>query len=301
MKEEPLVPFGVGLTCWAFYNAWKSIRTGNGALTNQYFRYRCYAQAFTLVAMVGGSFYYNADRLKRKEYTDLMAKRKAQDKRDKWLRELEARDQEDKDWRDKLGKVRDFQREEREKEEIEEKKRREGRSDDGKGVIAALKDKMNDKQDEEAKREAAELEQRKEQLREKRQESKKKQEAERTKQAMVKLDAGMGPDTRVWGENGGGLFGWKHIQKLFNRPQDDVEDEEQKNEATELELEQKKGLTRSENARVWGEGGSAFGWKRIMDLFNRPQDDVKDEGKKKAAELEQRKGLRKSKGGEGEG
>ena len=219
--------------------------------------------------MVGGSFYYNADRLKRKEYTDLMAKRKAQDKRDAWLRELEARDQEDKEWRDKLGKVRDLQREEREKEAIEEKKRREGRSDDGRGVIAALKGKMKDKQDEEAKKEAAELEQRKELLKEKRQEREKKQEAERMKQAMVKLDAGMGPDTRVWGEDGGGLFGWKRIRDLFNRPQDDVKDEEGKKEAAELE--QRKGSMKSENTRVWSEGEGPFGWKRIMDLFNRPR------------------------------
>ena len=181
--------------------------------------------------MVGGSFYYNADRLKRKEYTDLMAKRKAQDKRDAWLRELEARDQEDKDWRDKLGKVRDFQREEREKEAIEEKKRREGKSDDGRGAIGALKGKMKDKQDEEAKKEAAELEHRKEQLKEKRQEREKKQEAERMKQAMIKLDANMGPDTRIWGEDGGGLFGWKRIRALFNRTQDEFKDEEAKREA----------------------------------------------------------------------
>ena len=182
--------------------------------------------------MVGGSFYYNADRLKRKEYVDLMEKRKAQDKKDKWLRELEARDQEDKDWRDKLGKVRDFQREEREQAEIEEKKRQEGRSDDGRGVMAALKGKMKDEQDEEEKKEGAVLAQRKEQLKDKRQEMEKKQEAERMKQAMIKLDAGMGPDTRVWGVEGGGLFGWMHIRNrirhLFNRPNDDVKDEEAK-------------------------------------------------------------------------
>ena len=204
------------------------MKTGNGALTNQYFRYRCYAQSFTLVAMVGGSFYYNADRLKRKEYIDLMTKRKAQEKKDKWLRELEARDQEDKDWRDKLGKVSDFQREEREEAEVEEKKRQEGKSNNGRRVIAALKGKMKDQEDEEAKKEAAELEQRREQLKEKRQEREKKQEAERMKQEMIKLDAGMGPDTRIWGVEGGGLFGWRRIRNLFNRPNDDAKDEEAK-------------------------------------------------------------------------
>ncbi len=170
--------------------------------------------------MLGGSYYYNADRLKRKEFTDLMKQRKAQEKKEAWIRELEARDEEDKEWREKLGKVRDFQREELENEAIEEKRRREGRNDDGRGVIGALKDKMKDVKDAEATKEAVELEQKKELIRQKRQEVEKKQEMERMKQAMVKQEAGMGPDTRVWGEGGGGFFGWKHIRNWLNRPKD---------------------------------------------------------------------------------
>ena len=167
--------------------------------------------------MLGGSYYYNADRLKRKEYTDLAKRQKAQEKKDAWIRELEARDEEDKEWREKLGKARDFQREELERVAIEEKKRREGRSDDGKGVINALKGKIKDVKGSEADKEAAELEQKKVLIREKRQEMEKKQQMERTKQAMVKVEAGMGPDTRVWGEAGGGFFGWKHIRNWLNR------------------------------------------------------------------------------------
>ena len=209
---------GVGVTCWALVNAGRSIRAGNGARTNQFFRYRLYAQSFTLVAMFGGSYYYNADRLKRKEYTDLVKQRKAQEKRDAWIRELEMRDQEDKDWREKLGKARDYQREVVEREAIEESKKREGKSDDGRGVIGALKGKMKDVKDKEAKKEAAELDQKKEQIKEKRQEMEKKQEVERMKQATVKLEAGMGPDTRIWGEDGGGLFGWKRIRDFLKKP-----------------------------------------------------------------------------------
>ena len=171
--------------------------------------------------MLGGSYYYNADRLKRKEFTDLVKQRKAQEKRDAWIRELEARDQEDKEWRAKLGKVRDFQREELEREAIEEKQMREGRSDDGRGVIGALKGKMKDVSDTDAKKEVAELEQRKALIKEKRREREKKQDAERIKQAMAKEEAGMGPDTRVWGEAGGGFFGWKRIRDWYNRPKDD--------------------------------------------------------------------------------
>ena len=170
--------------------------------------------------MVGGSFYYNADRLKRKEYTDLVNQRKKQEKKDAWIRELEARDLEDKDWREKMGRVRDFQREEMEKEAVEEKRRREGKSDDGRGVIGALKGKMKDVQDAEARKEDAELEQRKELMKQKRLEVEKKQEVERMKQAAVKEEAGMGPDTRVWGEAGGGLFGWKRIRNYFQKPRD---------------------------------------------------------------------------------
>ena len=170
--------------------------------------------------MLGGSYYYNADRLKRKEFTDLVKKSKAQEKKDAWIRELEARDREDKDWREKMGKVRDFQREEAEREAIEELKIRDGRSDDGRGVIEALKGKMRDVKDLEMTEEAAELEQRKGRIKEKKQQMEKKQEVERMKQATSKQEAGMRPDTRVWGEGEGGLFGWKHIRNWYNRPRD---------------------------------------------------------------------------------
>lgn len=168
--------------------------------------------------MLGGSYYYNADRLKRKEYTDLVKKKKAQEKKDAWIRELEVRDEEDKEWRNKLGKVRDFEREEVEREAMEEMRRREGKSDDGRGVIGALKGRVKDAKNTEATKEDAELEQRKVKIREKRQEMGKKQEAERMKQEMTKQEAGMGPDTRVWGEGGGGFFGWKHIRNWYGRP-----------------------------------------------------------------------------------
>ena len=66
--------------------------------------------------MVGGSLYYNTDRVLRKEYFKLKAEQKKQEKREAWLRELEARDQEDKEWREKMGKMRVRQREEAEAE-----------------------------------------------------------------------------------------------------------------------------------------------------------------------------------------
>lgn len=63
------------------------------------FRARIYAQGFTLVAIVAGSFYYQTDRNKRKEFEGVVAEKKAKEKNEAWIRELEARDREDKDWR----------------------------------------------------------------------------------------------------------------------------------------------------------------------------------------------------------
>ena len=61
------------------------------------FRARIYGQAFTLVAVVAGSYYYAEEREKRKEFTGILAERKAQEKRDAWIRELEVREEEDRE------------------------------------------------------------------------------------------------------------------------------------------------------------------------------------------------------------
>lgn len=63
------------------------------------FRARIYAQGFTIVAMVAGSMYWKSDRQKRKEFDDVVAERKAKEKSDLWIKELEARDEEEKEIR----------------------------------------------------------------------------------------------------------------------------------------------------------------------------------------------------------
>jgi hypothetical protein len=63
------------------------------------FRARIYAQGFTLVAMVVGSMYWKTDRQKRKEFDQVVAERKAKEKNEAWIRELEARDKEDQEIR----------------------------------------------------------------------------------------------------------------------------------------------------------------------------------------------------------
>jgi hypothetical protein len=60
------------------------------------FRARIYAQGFTLVAMLAGSAYWQSDREKRKEFDGVLAEKKAKEKNEAWIRELEARDEEAK-------------------------------------------------------------------------------------------------------------------------------------------------------------------------------------------------------------
>ena len=66
------------------------------------FRARIYAQGFTLVAIVAGSIFYQDERLKRKSFEKAVEGKKALEKREKWLEELEARDREDRAWRDRI-------------------------------------------------------------------------------------------------------------------------------------------------------------------------------------------------------
>jgi hypothetical protein len=61
------------------------------------FRARIYAQGFTLLAMVGGSYYYQEQRENEKSRDAMFAERKAKEKQQAWIRELEVRDREDRE------------------------------------------------------------------------------------------------------------------------------------------------------------------------------------------------------------
>lgn len=102
IRQEPLIPVGCAATCYALYMATKSIRAGDHHQTNRMFRARIYAQGFTLLALVAGSIFYKDERMRRKQFEGAVEEKKAAEKRDKWIRELEARDQEDRDWREKI-------------------------------------------------------------------------------------------------------------------------------------------------------------------------------------------------------
>jgi hypothetical protein len=104
LREEPLVPLGCGLTVWAIVGATRSMRKGDHKMTNMYFRRRLYAQAFTIAVLVAGNMYWQKDRVKRKEYEKQVAQKERMDKRDRWLKELEMRDEEDKAWKDRMAK-----------------------------------------------------------------------------------------------------------------------------------------------------------------------------------------------------
>lgn len=55
------------------------------------------------MAMLAGSIYWNADRQKRKEFEGVVAGKKSQEKREAWLKELERRDVEDREVKERLN------------------------------------------------------------------------------------------------------------------------------------------------------------------------------------------------------
>lgn len=81
------------------------MKAGDSVEMNRMFRARIYAQAFTLLAVVAGGMYFKAERQQRREFEKAVEVRKAQEKRDAWLRELEIRDQEDREWRERHAAI----------------------------------------------------------------------------------------------------------------------------------------------------------------------------------------------------
>lgn len=63
------------------------------------FRRRIYAQGFTILAMVGGSAYWESDRSKRRQYDDLVDENEKKTKHEAWIKELEIREAEDEELR----------------------------------------------------------------------------------------------------------------------------------------------------------------------------------------------------------
>ncbi|KAI2638362.1 mitochondrial hypoxia responsive domain-containing protein [Xylaria nigripes] len=109
------------LTCLALYNAWRAMRRGDHAGVQRMFRARIGAQAFTVIAMVAGGAYYGADREKRKELVQLEAQKRAEERNQKWLHELEIRDEEDKKLQVAIKRKRDRLEQRRAEEQDQER------------------------------------------------------------------------------------------------------------------------------------------------------------------------------------
>ncbi|KAL7620606.1 Respiratory supercomplex factor 1, mitochondrial [Parahypoxylon ruwenzoriense] len=128
LREEPLVPLGTVLTCMALYNAFRAMRRGDHAQVQRMFRARIGAQAFTVMAMVAGGAYYGADREKRRELIKLEAQQRAEERNKKWLKELEVRDEEEKQLKAAMKRRQD--RVEQKRAEEKEKAKEDDKRDD---------------------------------------------------------------------------------------------------------------------------------------------------------------------------
>lgn len=100
------MPIGCILTVAAFTNAYRAMRRGDHAGVQRMFRARVAAQAFTVCAMVAGGVYFSRERKQERELWKLERDRDAEEKRQRWIRELEARDEEDRALRERLERRR---------------------------------------------------------------------------------------------------------------------------------------------------------------------------------------------------
>ncbi|RPA81154.1 hypothetical protein BJ508DRAFT_306882 [Ascobolus immersus RN42] len=104
--REPLVPIGCLVTCFALLKATRAVRSGNKAGANKYFRARIYAQGFTLAAIMAGSYYYADERKKETAIDHAQINQRLESKQDKWIKELEFREQEEKQLEERAAKKR---------------------------------------------------------------------------------------------------------------------------------------------------------------------------------------------------
>jgi len=104
--EEPLVPIGCALTVAAFINAYRAMRRGDHHQVQRMFRARVAAQGFTVLAIIGGGIYYADERAKHRELWKVKRMQEEEEKRQRWIKELEARDAEEKALRELMEKRR---------------------------------------------------------------------------------------------------------------------------------------------------------------------------------------------------
>ncbi|TPX15324.1 uncharacterized protein E0L32_004601 [Thyridium curvatum] len=102
IKREPLIPLGCLLTVAAFTSAYRAMRRGDHQQVQRMFRARVLAQSFTVVAMVAGGVYFGQERRQERDAWKVQQRQKEEDQKARWIRELEARDEEEKALIDRL-------------------------------------------------------------------------------------------------------------------------------------------------------------------------------------------------------
>jgi len=80
----------------ALTGATRAMRRGDHKQVQRMFRARVLAQGFTVLAMVAGGIYLGQERKQERELWKVQQEQKEEERRQKWIRELEARDEEDK-------------------------------------------------------------------------------------------------------------------------------------------------------------------------------------------------------------
>ncbi|CAK7269559.1 Respiratory supercomplex factor 1, mitochondrial [Sporothrix epigloea] len=108
--KEPLIPIGCIFTVGAFLSAARAVRKGDHHQAQRMFRARVIAQGFTIVAVVGGGIYLADDRKKERQQWALERQQKQQADTQKWIRELEARDAEEKALQERITRRRELRK-----------------------------------------------------------------------------------------------------------------------------------------------------------------------------------------------
>lgn len=121
-KEQPLVPLGTLATTVAVILAAKSLRIGNRPGAQKWFRYRVAFQGFTIAALVVGGLVYGRGTEQARKTREEELREKAKLREKLWIEELERRDSEAKQRKERAAIARQKYLEAQEAEKSSEEK-----------------------------------------------------------------------------------------------------------------------------------------------------------------------------------